>query len=75
MRLALRFHPAVAPIGHRNNNGVKLQAFIGEAILMSRRALLICDRDNDAKFLEALEPIGEGAGRDTGVRLQDFKAT
>jgi hypothetical protein len=42
---------------------------------MSRRPLLICDRGNDIEFLEALEPIRESAGRDTGVRLQDFKTT
>lgn len=71
---ALRSHPPVAPMGHRDNNGVELQAFIGKPILVSSRPPLVWQCSNDTDFLEAFDPIREGTGRDAGVRLQLFEA-
>jgi hypothetical protein len=73
-RLALPLHPTIPPMCHRNNDGVKLQALFGEAILESQWPLLISGSGDDAEFLETLESIGESAGRDTGMRLEDFKS-
>jgi hypothetical protein len=73
-RLALLLHPTIPPMCHRNNDGIKLQALVGKAILESQWPLLISGCRDDAEFLETLESIGESAGRHAGMRLEDFKS-
>src|SRR5207253_6856335 len=63
-------HPAVAPAGQGDDDGIEVAALLGEPVLEARRAVGVGHALEDAVLDELLKAIGEAMARRAEVGLE-----
>jgi hypothetical protein len=67
-------HPAVAPAGERDDDGIEVAALLGETVLVARRPLLVGHALEDAVLGQLLQAIGEAMARGAEVGVEVLEA-